>query len=406
MVLNVSAASGSKVSNTQGGRRSSNNHRPSGVLGNVSRGPAPFNADDDDTPISLDPNHFKWWADDAASNLKLAVDNSSIREERDDPLPSGIEDPEVSKVTRKICSQLAKQIPSSAYDEVTLSLRQKMKTLERACQSTIRESRSLVDSPISDEQSDIIAGKMESVIMRRMPEEITRWLAKEIHSPLVKDALADDNEFDDNYFFEGFGTTGFPESESDTQLSRWSNNTKSSASVTPDDSVHQNTMFSDRQLPSGKSVSSSTEHSRVTSKSKVTYEGDDRDEFHRKFYNDNFDAKLQLEAFKKFLMVLVSGRGFRVVKHNHGGGRNTRILKYNSSKNRIFWESSKFLGGEYIDCRTITRVDREENVVYVWHTTGRNTKKKMVGLETQREYDARVLQLALLHLYNQYPHIV
>ncbi|KAG5178528.1 hypothetical protein JKP88DRAFT_215677 [Tribonema minus] len=123
---------------------------------------------------------------------------------------------------------------------------------------------------------------------------------------------------------------------------------------------------------------------------------------HRKFYHDNRDAALQLDAFKKFKLVLVAGRGFRVVKHNHGGGRKTRILKYNPTKNRLYWESSRVLGGEYVDCAAMLRVNREENVTYVWHTTGsKSGHKKMVGFETQREYDARVLELALLHLLNQ-----
>ena len=78
-----------------------------------------------------------------------------------------------------------------------------------------------------------------------------------------------------------------------------------------------------------------------------------------------------------------------------------RVLKYNPAKNRIHWESSKMLGGEYIDCSKLVRVSREEAVTYVWHTSGPAGSRKMVGLETQREYDARVLELALLHMLNK-----
>mmetsp|Transcript_2653 Transcript_2653/g.3959 ORF Transcript_2653/g.3959 Transcript_2653/m.3959 type:complete len:369 (-) Transcript_2653:99-1205(-) len=350
----------------------------------IASGPLPFDSNDHSSPKPLATNHFRWWADDAASNLRAAVDSSFSSDQDDGSVtPHGSDDPVINKVTRKISSQIAKQISTPTYADLIQPLKSKIRILERACQCAIKERNSdewseTSDSPMID-SADIIASKMESIILRRVPEEISTWLAKEILKQLCEGEQEESSDDEASLSGSDMGTIAFPGSENDTLFNKWSSNVKSPAKVE-------------------KSAKKNAPKSALRTKKA---DEDESGHTHRKFYDDNSDVRLQNEAYKKFKLVCVEGRGFRVMKHNHNGGKKQRILKFNEGKRSIFWESSKILGGEYVDSRKICRLDREETVVYVWHKAGRHNKKKMVGFETQREYDARVLELALLFLTNQ-----
>ncbi|KAG5192454.1 hypothetical protein JKP88DRAFT_191021, partial [Tribonema minus] len=254
-----------------------------------------------------------------------------------------------------------------------------MRVVEDACQAAhwqagggggaSTESGDSTNSPSANsDPSDVVVGRIDELLSRRVPQELTRCLAKEIFAQLVDETPDSAREAPSGNAAD-LAVSGFPA----TTGGGGSSPERAAAAV----AEAAATAAAPRAAPA---------------------------DVHRKFYQDNRDAALQLDAFKKFKLVLVDGRGFRVVKHNHGGGRKTRILKYNPSKNRLYWESARVLGGEYVDCSTLLRVNREEAVTYVWHTTGAKPgsgAKKMVGFETQREYDARVLELALLHLLAQ-----
>jgi hypothetical protein len=410
------------------------------------------------TPKQIGSLEFKWWADEVAGSLKSAVDNSTAGAEQcnrnSKQQAAASEDMLVAMVTRRICRQIAKQIPGKVYGEVVGSLRGKLKVVEDACSTASWDTSSMSSSSVdhddtssqrysspsaassnSSAMSGPVSSQMADIIARRVPQEISKWLAKEIFAQLVDEMrdggsgiAADDDTPPQSSASSATGEysgqqqqqrSAFPRVMTTPNLSHdhWDvSTTGGSPCLTPSAATHLgDKCISDNNLFASSSESSSSgagspftglEHSQsvggpAAATALAMPSGElDAAHVHRKFYHDNRDAALQADAFKKFKLVLVSGRGFRVVKHNHGGGRKTRVLKYNTSKNRIFWESSKMLGGEHIDCSKLVRVSREETVVYIWHTSGATGSKKMVGLETQREYDARVLELALLHLLN------
>jgi hypothetical protein len=341
------------------------------------------------SPSQIDDKRFKWWADEAAVSLKAAVENSFAQQ--DDDTSESMDNAAVSKNTKCICRQIAKQIPDLIYGDIVGALRGNLKLIENACQGAIWENRSPVNSKRSSDHTKVphSNAKLDDILTNRVPHEINKYLTQKILAQLIGDIrdAGDSDDSDQNSDVSsvtGDYATAFPRISSDVRLNTWENS-----------QVQEENTF----MPTVKSLNSLAA---APTTQAPRHPGEvDRDHVHRKFYHDNSDAALQLDAFKKFSLVLVNGRGFRVVKHNHGGGRNTRILKYNPTKNRVHWGSNKVLGAEYLDCSAITRVKREESVVYVWHTTGRNKAKKMVGFETQREYDARVLELALLHLQHQ-----
>ena len=86
------------------------------------------------TPKQIGSTEFKWWADEIAGNLKAAVDTSAgAHEELLSPKNSAAQDMMVNMITRRICRQIAKQIPGSVYSECVGSLRNKLKVVEDAC---------------------------------------------------------------------------------------------------------------------------------------------------------------------------------------------------------------------------------------------------------------------------------
>eukprot|EP00612_Vaucheria_litorea_P000976 CAMPEP_0171460984 /NCGR_PEP_ID=MMETSP0945-20130129/5628_1 /TAXON_ID=109269 /ORGANISM="Vaucheria litorea, Strain CCMP2940" /LENGTH=395 /DNA_ID=CAMNT_0011987269 /DNA_START=103 /DNA_END=1290 /DNA_ORIENTATION=+ len=344
-----------------------------------------YNPSVESSPTQMEEKRFTWWADEAAESLRDAV-----RKVGDlDDVTDISEQESIAKNTACISRQIAKQVPDLVYGDIVGALRGNLKMVENACQVELDNAPSPTSS--ANIQASNWNFQLGEVLGKGVPAEVCKYLERIIYSELTDEMYEDDNESTYSYAnsdtssITGEYDTKFPKINSDIRLSQWD------ASPT-----------SGRKMLNVKSSDSVSSVSSAPASNATKMQVDDRDHVHRKFYHDNSDQALQLDAFKKFCIVLVNGRGFRVVKHNHNGGRNTRILKYNSSKNRVYWESSKILGGEYVNCTAITRVKRAESVVYVWHTTGsKKGKKKMVGFETQREYDARVLELALLYLLNK-----
>jgi hypothetical protein len=243
--------------------------------------------------------------------------------------------------------------------------------------------------------------RMVRMLMTLLPREVSRGIAKEVQTRLLRvlsqslpleDVISDD-------IMEEMAASG--SSDVETMMAELAARELLSAST-----VAESAQWSSRMG----SISSRDDASPRSPEDAISLTASPSDGDEENCYTGAHHARVmaaekarrdtQMADFRKFKMVLTAGHGIRVVKHNHNGGKRNRVLRYNPSNNCLFWQSSRLIGGERIQCNRIVRVQREEKVVYVWHMgTGlHGSQKKMVGFETQREADAIILENALLYL--------
>jgi hypothetical protein len=111
-------------------------------------------------------------------------------------------------------------------------------------------------------------------------------------------------------------------------------------------------------------------------------------------------ADQRLADYNRAMAILTQPLGMKVVKHNHNGGKSTRMLRYQPSSKCLMWRSSRLVGAERIQSWRIVKVLREEKIVYLWHMGKgvHGSEKKMVGFELKREADAAIMENALIYL--------
>lgn len=337
-----------------------------------------------DTNIKeLNAGEMAWWANEIASTLRSAVEGV-VAAKKDEAGEEGDEadrDIPVSIVTQRITRQLTEQIPASAYAPIVGSIRGMLKVVDASSKKAVHD---LSEQPVGFLERST-GSRMAEIVGLKVPQEICKLLAKEIFNELVAQMRLEGSG--------GRSSDSLP-SNADDEVAMPSPLLNTNSPITP--GTDAGTSFSSETCsPCESEIDRRVREERTAVAVETT-----ETHIHRLFYVDNDNMALQADCFKKFLMVLVSGNGFRVVKHNHKGGQKMRVLKYNPDKKEIFWESSR-MGGGVIDCTHITRVNRCEAVVYVWHQKPKKgAEKKMIGFETQREYDARILELALRYMIN------
>jgi hypothetical protein len=376
------------------------------------------------------------WANVAAYKLNAAVLASG---------ETGGEDEArlMQAVVQEVAKQLAAQIPSEVYDMMALELargvRQEIKSRDSVRMAGELEGQDpedfvalgesddedeeleemmdlgLEDSAVAScfdggEEDEELSGRLANHL-KHMPSALGGWLAADLYQSLTKPA----HELGSTPALPSMNSlpnSGVAVSPSDLDPNTWESSKSESASgsSTPIITITSVGSRSDTASELGSSNSSSRSNPSpgvVSVASDVSIGGrswrttqSNQSDSHRQFYDDNNNPAMALDAFKKFKIVLVSGHGLRVMKHNHSGGRRERVLRYNPEDDELFWATSKMLGKASISSSSIERVSREGNVVYIWYNKGKGKKthKTAVGFEVQREYDARILELALTHL--------
>jgi hypothetical protein len=382
-----------------------------------------------DSPVERNSDAYNWWARDVAASLQQAV-------AEDVAVPKGkgsSEQVAISVLTRRIARQVALQIPKESFAHLVNEARSKMKVVEASCLDQLFDANYDEADGQASEDADTPTGpapapaatsqEMADILTRRIPQEMSKWIAKEIYAQLMaagcessstEDDFEDEDELDEEDTWRAAAASsafdspttaprGLAESAQNQLATASTNNMSHWMAATSSDSSSQSGSVRAPDSPPFSSAAGSTAAPAAAAAAAAPAAAaaavGPNGELERRYHKAD-ESALRQEAFKKFKLVLVTGNGFRVVKHNHGGGRKTRVLKYDPRKNRICWESSKVLGGEHISCSRIVKVHREACVVYIWHMVGglHGSVKKMVGFETQREADARILELALLHL--------
>jgi hypothetical protein len=308
-------------------------------------------------------------------------------------------------IVQEVARQMADQIPPEMYDQMALEL---ARGVRRDAQSRLAEDplefTALGDEDSDDEVDDgsvreeddssVAIGfdggddvlDMEdaklSATLRHVPSVVGNWLAADLHRSLTA------------------SRGGYSEAPSPTKWMPKESSSLGSLSTPLITPISTASSQSDTASDAGSTSPSIADVASPPRVGAAGLAGQAQPDYHRQFYEDDTNVNLALDAFKKFEIVLVTGRGLRVIKHNHNGGRNDRILQYNPQSESLYWETSRMMGSATIAISSIERVSRETTVVYIWYnkSTGKKVHKTAVGFETPREYDARVLQLALMHL--------
>mmetsp|Transcript_7709 Transcript_7709/g.11607 ORF Transcript_7709/g.11607 Transcript_7709/m.11607 type:complete len:310 (+) Transcript_7709:29-958(+) len=292
---------------------------------------------------------FQWWANDISKNMYDSVSRSILQKQ------SQAEKNEIQKMVKQIAKEITGHTNREALSYLVDEAREKIKIVEESCLNQLYDgfNGTTDDSPNTKNGSNSSTEReMAEALTKIIPEQLSKFIATEIFKKLISDDFEEENSSEDEF--------------GETNERLWK---KAASSF---------------YIPEEKS-------------------GETQEELERKFYLID-DRNQRIDAFRKFRMVLANGNGFRVIKHNHNGGKSTRILKYNAEKNWIVWESSRVIAGERVCMSRIVKLHREENTVYIWHMAGgrHGSEKKMVGFETQREADARILELAILYFMDHY----
>jgi hypothetical protein len=339
------------------------------------------------SPVGNSKNQDRWWANNVAANLQKALSNDGS------PLEGSNEQTTISALTKEIAKHVVASVPDDVLNSLINEARSLMKIIETSCSDQLREGSEDGDSDDPNENSSSANQQMAKIVNKKIPHEMSKWIAKEIHVRLLAagEDISSTEEDDDD--------------ENDIPVDIW-RSARGSFDVR-NEALLAKKLAEAGGLPDENPWTSPIEinaSEAITPVHAMDLNGSDHAKDGRVHVTD--DMKQRSQAFRKFKQVLGGGTGFRVIKHNHGGGRKTRVLKYNASKNRLHWESSRMLGGEQISCSRIVKVHREITVVYVWYMTGgrHGSVKKMVGFETQREADAQILELALLYLKDHGSH--
>mmetsp|Transcript_7669 Transcript_7669/g.11526 ORF Transcript_7669/g.11526 Transcript_7669/m.11526 type:complete len:364 (+) Transcript_7669:84-1175(+) len=323
----------------------------------------------------------KYWVNSVANTVQKAIANDPPSSEMNN---GSFEDESLAVLTKKIARQVTNNIPKDTIMALINEAKGLIKVFEASCHERNSEDEdSENSSDYRNESPRAIDHHMNEIVSKKIPNELSKWIARELYIRLM--ASGEDIDSSDN-------------DDDDVPPDVW-RSARASFDVR-NEAVMAKIWSPEKTTEGGQAppVNNSSTHSMGPSVSASSQRGE------RVFITD--DLKQRSQAFKKFKQVLGSGTGFRVIKHNHNGGRKTRVLKYNIARNRLHWESARMLGGEQISCSRIGKVDRDVTTVYVWYYTGgrHGSVKKMVGFETQREADAQILELALLYLKDRGSH--
>ncbi|CAM9692813.1 unnamed protein product [Chrysoparadoxa australica] len=347
---------------------------------------------------SMGTEEFKGWAEETATSLReLASKGENADAEA------------IGNFSRDVASMLISKLDPSTYTPMVHDIWQKMLAINEECVELLIEDSPLqgewgdeepkdvsremfegnkdeedFESDVEEEERENLekaSALLEEVIVKQLPTEMVEFLAKQIFSNIVEDLKHEETAL--SPIAHNNPKIAWEERPVINPQLAWEVENLAGVPTTLDTSSRYSGFSSSD--PSAKSESS-----------------DQAEESNNKETKAKKLAALQLASFKKFKLVCVSARGLRVKKHNHRGGKKERILRYNLKENKIVWDSSKIMGRDNVKVADIVTLKRTENILYIWHgkikKNGTRKAEQMVGFETQREADAKIIEKALEHL--------